>query len=156
MLFLPACDVGCTPEACKQINQGWRVLCAPLGPPLADKRTLKACEDYSPLPAHVAETPAASAVIDVLELKVNTVGCVNQNLDSLALPYPRLCVRAVLGEALDDLVRSKPLHAESDVRPECCRPASLDQCDELRARTHPENRPGFRLLICLPLQVGQL
>src|SRR5262249_53688912 len=108
------------------------------------------------LAAHVAETAAASAVTDVLELKLNTVGRVNQNLDSITLPYSRLRACAVLGEPLDDLVRSEPLHAESEVRPECCRPASFDQRDELRSGTYSEDGSAFRLLIYLPLHVGQL
>jgi hypothetical protein len=89
------------------------------------------------LPADVAETAAASAVIDVLELNFNTVGRVNQNLDGIALPYPRLRARAVFSEPLDDLVRSEPLDAESDMRPECCRPASLDH-----RRTAARDLPG--------------
>jgi hypothetical protein len=108
------------------------------------------------LPAHVAETAAASAVTDVLELDFDTVGRVNQNLDGIALPYPRLRARAVLSEPLDDLVRSEPLDAESDVRPECCRTASLDQRDELRPGTYPEDGSAFRFLIRLPLHVSQL
>jgi hypothetical protein len=94
-----------------------------------------------PLAAHVAETTAASAVTDVLELNFNTVGRVNQNLDGIALPYPRLRPRAVLRESLDDLVRNESLNAESDVRPECCRSASLDQRDELRSRSYRRITP---------------
>src|SRR5437867_7027036 len=41
------------------------------------------------LAAHVAETSAPSAVADILELDFDSVGRVNQDLDSLALPHPR-------------------------------------------------------------------
>src|SRR2546423_431824 len=85
----------------------------------------------SDLPAHIAERAAPSAVADVLELDVDSIGAVNQNLYRGALAFPDAPPHAVLGKALDNLVRIEPLDAESDVGPESCRTASLNQCDEL-------------------------
>ena len=91
------------------------------------------------LAAHVAEKAAAAAVADVLELNFEPVRRVNQDLCGHALPHPHPPDHAVLGQPRHDLVRAKPLDAESYVRSEGGRPASLDERDELRSGPDPED-----------------
>jgi len=85
------------------------------------------------LAAHVAERASATAVADVLELDFDAVGGVNQNLGGRALSQPRPRAHAMLGEPRFDLIGCESLDSESYVRPEGCRPTSLDQRDELRS-----------------------
>ena len=89
-------------------------------------RTRRALRFRSNLPAHVTERAAPSAVADVLELDVDSVRAVNQNLYRGALALPDAPPDAVLGKALDNLVRIEPLDAKSDMGPESSGAATLD------------------------------
>src|SRR2546427_3169117 len=136
-------------------------------PNKARMRMRRARRFRSNLPAHIAERTAASAVADVLELDVDPIGSVNQDLYRSALALPDAPPDAVLGKALDNLVRIESLNAESDVGPESCRTASLNQCDELwtgsnaqdgnrRSHISFSSRACVRLLESLQPHVGQL
>ena len=65
------------------------------------------------------------------------IGRINQDFRGRALPDPRPDGYAVIAKLLHDLIGSESFDTESDVRPERCGPAPLDQRDKLRSRSDP-------------------